>query len=62
MWNTVRPRTTAEWLCTRCGATNRKLLPQAVRQTRDICMSCGKRHDIAVGSTPVRWNATAHGR
>ena len=36
--------TTAEWICTRCGATNRKLVALRTRQTIDRCVTCHARH------------------
>ena len=54
---TARPMTTAEWQCTSCGATNRKLVSPAAREVGDRCMSCGLKHTIEPGETPVRWRA-----
>jgi hypothetical protein len=51
------PATTAEWICTRCGATNRKLLPLSVRQTTDRCVTCHAGHLVELNRRPVRWNA-----
>ena len=31
---------TAEWNCTRCGSTNRKLVPTTTTSTRDRCNHC----------------------
>jgi len=53
------PAATAEWLCTRCGTTNRKLVPADTTETRDRCASCGARHAVRRGRRPVRWEATA---
>jgi DNA-directed RNA polymerase subunit RPC12/RpoP len=50
---------TAEWQCTRCGATNRKLLPEGSVETRDRCVHCGRRHIVRPGDRPVRWHAEA---
>jgi hypothetical protein len=50
---------TAEWQCTRCDVTNRKLLPAGTRAARDACVSCHARHVIWPGRRPVRWNAKA---
>jgi len=55
------PATTAEWNCTRCGTTNRKLVPLAVVRTTDRCTHCKARHVIGQGKRPVRWNATLDG-
>jgi DNA-directed RNA polymerase subunit RPC12/RpoP len=49
--------TTAEWNCTRCGATNRKLVDLRTRQTSDRCVTCHARHVVEPDSRPVRWNA-----
>jgi DNA-directed RNA polymerase subunit RPC12/RpoP len=49
--------TTAEWICTRCGATNRKLVPISVTQTSDRCVTCHAEHMVELDSRPVRWNA-----
>jgi hypothetical protein len=51
------PATTAEWNCTRCGTTNRKLVPLGVGQTLDRCMHCKARHMVTVDERPVRWTA-----
>jgi len=48
---------TAEWNCTRCGTTNRKLVPARTRQTRDRCAHCRAWHVIEPDIRPVRWNA-----
>jgi hypothetical protein len=48
---------TAEWLCTRCGATNRKLVPIRTTRTNDRCVTCRSAHIVEPGATPVRWNA-----
>jgi hypothetical protein len=49
---------TAEWLCTACGATNRKLVPDHEQRVDDRCVSCHKRHVIEEDTRPVRWQAT----
>jgi len=51
------PATTAEWICTRCGSTNRRLVPANTKQTLDRCVSCHARHVVEPGDRPVRWNA-----
>jgi DNA-directed RNA polymerase subunit RPC12/RpoP len=51
------PATTAEWICTRCGATNRKLVPLRTRQTADRCVTCHAEHIVEVDNRPVRWKA-----
>lgn len=48
---------TAEWICTRCGSTNRKLVPASQTQATDRCLSCKTSHVVQVGTTPVRWDA-----
>jgi DNA-directed RNA polymerase subunit RPC12/RpoP len=49
--------TTAEWNCTRCGTTNRKLVPIAEERSRDRCTHCGARHTIEPAARWVRWSA-----
>jgi hypothetical protein len=49
--------TTAEWNCTRCGTTNRKLVPLSVSSTTDRCAHCGTRHTIEPDTRWVRWLA-----
>ncbi len=51
------PATTAEWLCTRCGSTNRLLLDRKTTEADDRCHHCKARHHIAAGDRPVRWDA-----
>jgi hypothetical protein len=51
------PAVTAEWNCTRCGTTNRKLVPATTTRTADRCGHCGAAHVIEPGERPVRWNA-----
>lgn len=53
------PVTTAEWNCTRCGVTNRKLVPEGAREARDRCVHCRVRHVIAPDDRPVRWRSRA---
>jgi hypothetical protein len=48
---------TAEWICTRCGSTNRRLVPDGVTRAFDRCFSCGTRHEILAEERPVRWSA-----
>jgi len=50
---------TAEWECTVCGATNRKLVRGFETETEDRCLTCGTRHRIEQDQRPVRWRATA---
>ncbi len=49
--------TTAEWNCTRCGATNRKLVALRTRRTIDRCVTCHARHVVEPDARPVRWKA-----
>ena len=48
---------TAEWICTRCGSTNRRLVPAGVTQAEDSCASCHTAHIIEAEARPVRWRA-----
>jgi DNA-directed RNA polymerase subunit RPC12/RpoP len=50
--------TTAEWICTRCGATNRKLVPLRTTSTEDRCVTCHAEHLVELDARPVRWRAT----
>ena len=49
--------TTAEWICTRCGATNRRLVPAKATTGEDRCVTCHARHLLTEGARPVRWDA-----
>jgi DNA-directed RNA polymerase subunit RPC12/RpoP len=49
--------TTAEWICTRCGATNRKLVAVRTSETRDRCVTCHTKHLVEPDTRPVRWKA-----
>lgn len=49
--------TTAEWNCTRCGTTNRKLVPIAEERSSDRCTHCGARHTLEPAARWVRWSA-----
>jgi hypothetical protein len=51
------PAVTAEWNCTRCGTTNRKLVPADAARARDRCAHCRAWHLIEPGERPVRWTA-----
>ena len=53
----VQPRQTAEWQCTRCGTTNRRLVDASADTASDRCVSCHRKHEIARGDRPVRWTA-----
>lgn len=48
---------TAEWICTRCGATNRKLVSLRVTSTNDRCVTCHAAHVVEPDARPVRWKA-----
>jgi DNA-directed RNA polymerase subunit RPC12/RpoP len=48
---------TAEWNCTRCGTTNRKLVPSDTTRATDRCNHCLAVHVIEPGVRPVRWTA-----
>lgn len=48
---------TAEWLCTRCGSTNRRLVAAETARVEDRCHHCGARHIVEPGERPVRWDA-----
>ena len=48
---------TAEWICTRCGATNRILVKQGATKGTDQCVTCHAEHDLKEGARPVRWDA-----
>ena len=48
---------TAEWICTRCGATNRKLVSIRTTSTGDRCVTCHAAHLIEVDTRPVRWKS-----
>jgi hypothetical protein len=49
--------TTAEWICTRCGSTNRRLVRDGATRGVDECLSCHTRHEITASVRPVRWEA-----
>lgn len=49
------PATTAEWICTRCGTTNRKLVAATTSTAKDRCSHCRIAHIIEPGERPVRW-------
>ena len=48
---------TAEWICTRCGSTNRRLVPAGTTRAVDVCLRCHTPHEIEADARPVRWNA-----
>jgi hypothetical protein len=49
--------TTAEWVCTRCGSTNRRLVPADAIRAMDDCVTCHTSHTIEPDSRPVFWRA-----
>jgi hypothetical protein len=49
--------TTAEWICTRCGSTNRRLVPDDAERAADVCVTCHTAHEIQRDERPVRWRA-----
>jgi DNA-directed RNA polymerase subunit RPC12/RpoP len=51
------PALTAGWNCTRCGTTNRKLVPLTAERTTDRCTHCRTRHIIEQDTRRVRWLA-----
>jgi DNA-directed RNA polymerase subunit RPC12/RpoP len=53
----ARAAITAEWICTRCGATNRKLVAVGTREAADRCVTCHAGHIVEPNSRPVRWSA-----
>jgi DNA-directed RNA polymerase subunit RPC12/RpoP len=53
---------TAEWICTRCGATNRKLVPVRTTRTIDRCVTCHAEHVVEPNTRPVRWDARLKGK
>jgi len=53
---------TAEWICARCGSTNRRLVPAGTTQTEDSCASCHTPHIIEAEPRPVRWRALPKSR
>jgi len=54
--------TTAEWVCTRCGTTNRRLVAPGTRRAVDACLTCRTKHEIEADPRPVRWRARLRGR
>ena len=49
---------TAEWQCTACDATNRRLVPDGATSASDSCVTCHTAHVIEIGETTVRWKAS----
>jgi hypothetical protein len=52
------PMKTAEWNCTKCGATNRKLVHASLAEVEDRCVTCHARHIVKEDERPVRWQAS----
>lgn len=52
-------KVTAEWQCTRCDSTNRKLVDADAKEIADRCVSCHLKHVVTPNSRPVRWTARA---
>ena len=50
---------TAEWLCTACGASNRRLVHEDDREVHDRCFTCKTAHVIEPSDRPVYWRARA---
>ncbi|HWP35971.1 MAG TPA: hypothetical protein VNL18_00310 [Gemmatimonadales bacterium] len=50
---------TAEWECTACGSTNRRLVDDRATMVEDRCYSCRRKHVIEEDTRPVRWRASA---
>ena len=53
------PAVTAEWICTRCGATNRKLVAVGQHEIKDKCVHCSLKHRVTEDERPVRWRAAS---
>lgn len=58
MTTPTKHRLTAEWKCTKCGVTNRKLVDPDVPLVQDRCVTCGARHEVRPGPRPPFWQAT----
>lgn len=50
---------TAEWNCTKCGVTNRKLVRVHDAEVEDRCVTCHVKHIVREDARPVRWQASA---
>jgi len=50
---------TAEWICTKCGVTNRKLVNPNHTEVMDKCVTCHAKHRVTEDDRPVRWQATS---
>jgi hypothetical protein len=56
---TTKSMETAEWMCTACDVTNRKLVRPDEDEVQDRCVTCHTRHVVTRDRRPVRWKATA---
>ncbi len=52
---------TAEWICTRCGSTNRLLVGDGATRAEDECVTCHTKHELEADARPVRWRARPWG-
>jgi DNA-directed RNA polymerase subunit RPC12/RpoP len=50
---------TAEWICTKCGVTNRKLVDSSHKEVIDKCVTCHAKHRVTEDDRPVRWQAAS---
>lgn len=48
---------TAEWICTRCGSTNRRLVADGATAAVDACVTCHVKHELEPSPRPVYWRA-----
>ena len=53
---------TAEWICTRCGSTNRRLVADGATRADDACVTCHAHHVLEADARPVRWRARPLGK
>ena len=60
MTTPTQHKLTAEWKCTRCGVTNRRLVDPDQHLVIDRCVTCHVRHEIRPGPRPTFWQATPH--
>jgi DNA-directed RNA polymerase subunit RPC12/RpoP len=51
--------TTAEWNCTKCGSTNRRLVQTGQTEADDRCVTCHTRHRLRKAARPVRWESAS---
>jgi len=50
---------TAEWQCTSCDTTNRRLVDDRATRAEDRCLHCRTRHVLEEDERPVRWRSVA---